>query len=219
MFFGMAVDDDPQSQQLLEDLQSLHDRLQAIPRSEPSRDYTQQILRRAERAILTGTTEPSPDLLSDESPPGPTVTRPTGKTSPGNWKHVVWASTALAATLLLALLFRPDQPITHQLTDATQQQADQIVSADQPSATAAGEDEDDVSRLENQLPADPATESEENTEGNSAGLATKFAPGESVQPKNRPTAPFEAAGAASNDLGGADASNPEGCPKSGHSAR
>lgn len=206
-----ALRDDPQSQQLLEDLQSLHDRLQAIPRSEPSRDYTQQILRRAERAILTGTTEPGPSLSSDESPAAPTVTLPTSKGSPGNWKHVVWASTALAATLLLALLFRPDQPIRHQLTDATQRQADQIAPADQPSATSAGVDEDDVSRMENQLSADVAGESEESTEGAAAGLAAaKFAPGESVQPKNRPGAPFGSAGAASNDLGSAaDASNPE----------
>ena len=203
-----ALRDDPQSQQLLEDLQTLHDRLQAIPRSEPSRDYTEQILRRAERAILTGTTEPNPGLLSDESPAGPTVTLPTGKTSPGNWKHVVWASTALAATLLLALLFRPHQPISHQLTDATQRQPDPIASADQPSATTADE-EDDVSGMENQLAPDPATESEETTEGTSAGLATKLA-GESIEPKNRPAASFGAAGAASSDLRpGADASNPE----------
>ena len=203
-----ALRDDPQSQQLLEDLQSLHDRLQAIPRSEPSRDYTEQILRRAERAILTGTTEPGPSLSSDESPAAPTVTLPTSKTSSGNWKHVVWASTALAATLLLALLFRPDQPISHQLTDATQRQPNEIATADQPSATSAGEDEDDVSRLESQLPADAATESEENTEGTSAGLATKFAPGESVQPKNRPAASFGAAGGGRQGPG-ADDSNPE----------
>ena len=205
-----ALRDDPQSRQLLEDLQSLHDRLQAIPRSEPSRDYTEQILRRAERAILTGTTEPGSSLLSDESPAAPTVTLPTGKTSPGNWKHVIWASTALAATLLLALLFRPDQPISNQLTDATQPQADQIAPADQPSVKSAGVDEDDASRMENQLPADVATESEEGTEGTGAGLAAKFAPGESVQPKNRPAASFGDTAPASNGLGpSADTSNPE----------
>ena len=205
-----ALRDDPQSQQLLEDLQSLHDRLQAIPRSEPSRDYTEQILRRAERAILTGTTEPGPSVSSDESSAAPTVTLPTGKDSPGNWKHVIWASTALAATLLLALLFRPDKPISNQLTDATQPQADQIAPAEHPKLTSADVDKDDTSRLENQLPADAATESEEGTEGTAAGLATKFAPGESVQPKNRPAASFGDTAPASNDLGpSADTSNPE----------
>ena len=205
-----ALRDDPQSRQLLEDLQSLHDRLQAIPRSEPSRDYTEQILRRAERAILTGTTEPGSSLLSDESPAAPTVTLPTDKTSPGNWKHVIWASTALAATLLLVLLFRPDQPISKQLTDATQPQADQIAAADQPSVKSAGVDGDDASRMENQLPADVATEAEEGTEGTTAGLAAKFASGESVQSKNRPAASFGDTAPASNDLGpSADTSNPE----------
>jgi hypothetical protein len=205
-----ALRDDPQSQQLLEDLQSLHDRLQAIPRSEPSRDYTEQILRRAERAILTGTTEPGPSVSSDESSAAPTVTLPTGKDSPGNWKHVIWASTALAATLLLALLFRPDKPISNQLTDATQPQADQSAPAEHPKLTSADVDKDDTSRLENQLPADAATESEEGTEGTAAGLATKFAPGESVQPKNRPAASFGDTAPASNDLGpSVDTSNPE----------
>ena len=109
-----ALCEDPQSRQLLEDLQSLHDRLQSIPRSEPSQDYTQQILRRAERAILTGEidTHPTPsdpqstaDETSSSEPLTPVVQPPP----PRNWQHLIWATTALAALLLLALLFHPSR--------------------------------------------------------------------------------------------------------------
>lgn len=114
-----ALLEDPHSQQLLEDLQALHDRLQAIPRSEPSQDYTQQILRRAERAILTG-----PSTASGEE--ATTAVRPANPgvqaNQPTNLKHLIWASTALAATLMLALLFRSEDRSVYQVSDAGNEQ-------------------------------------------------------------------------------------------------
>ncbi|MEO2023126.1 MAG: zf-HC2 domain-containing protein, partial [Pirellulaceae bacterium] len=112
-----ALLEDPQSQQLLEDLQALHERLQAIPRSEPSQDYTQQILRRAERAILT---EPSETPGTSDGAKTPTLQPaiPVARSKqPANLKHLIWATTALAATLMLALLFRPGDQAVYQVTD------------------------------------------------------------------------------------------------------
>lgn len=130
-----ALDENPQSRQLLEDLQSLHDRLQSIPRSEPSRDYTQQILQRAERAILTG--QPSvnenlsdPPATTADNTVVPTVQVVDRTAGPRNWQHLIWASTVLAATLLLALLFRPRAEVVQQLTDATGEQSNQAPSTD-----------------------------------------------------------------------------------------
>ena len=114
-----ALLEDPHSQQLLEDLQALHDRLQAIPHSEPSQDYTQQILRRAERAILTGTSTASGEEATTAvrpAKPGAQVNQPA------NLKHLIWASTALAATLMLALLFRSEDQAVYQVSDAGNEQ-------------------------------------------------------------------------------------------------
>ena len=206
-----ALRDDPQSQQLLEDLQSLHDRLQAIPRSEPSRDYTQQILRRAERAILTGTSEPGSSELTSNAPAKPAVAAISSKDSPGNWKHVIWASTALAATLLLALLFQPDHPVSHQLTDATQRQADQLTTANQLPEPAGNENKDESLLLEN-LSVEGALddEAEENADGAAGGFAAaKAAPGQTTQPKKGADNSFGAA-PESDDRGPAgNASNPD----------
>ncbi|MCP3693727.1 MAG: hypothetical protein GY917_16110, partial [Planctomycetaceae bacterium] len=114
-----ALLEDPHSQHLLEDLQALRDRLQAVPRTEPSQDYTQQILRRAERAILTGTS-------TDTSEEATTAVRPANPVAqanqPANLKHLIWASTALAATLMLALLFRSEDQAVYQVSDAGNEQ-------------------------------------------------------------------------------------------------
>ena len=114
-----ALLEDPRSQQLFEDLQALHDRLQAIPRSEPSQDYTQQILRRAERAILTGTSTASGEEATTAVRPA----KPGAQANqPANLKHLIWASTALAATLMLALLFRSEDRAVYQVSDAGNEQ-------------------------------------------------------------------------------------------------
>jgi len=200
-----ALRDDPQSQQLLEDLQSLHDRLQAIPRSEPSRDYTQQILRRAERAILTGTSEPGSSELTSNAPAKQAVAAPNSKDSPGNWKHVIWASTALAATLLLALLFQPDQPVSHQLTDATERQANQLTTADSRLRATTDGNEDGLLDLESESAESAvASTEEENDDAAPADLAaTKSAPGIPAQPKKDATASFGAAASSGGGLGSA----------------
>ena len=131
-----ALLEDPRSQQLLEDLQALHDRLQAVPRSEPSQDYTQQILRRAERAILT---EPSemPGTSDGAKTPALQTAIPVARSKqPANLKHLIWATTALAATLMLALLFRPGDQAVYQITDAGNEEE---ASAPPASSTPGGE--------------------------------------------------------------------------------
>ena len=114
-----ALLENPHSRQLLEDLQALHDRLQAIPRSEPSQDYTQQILRRAERAILTGTSTGCGEEATTAVRPANPVAQAS---QPANLKHLIWASTALAATLMLALLFRSEDRAVYQVSDAGNEQ-------------------------------------------------------------------------------------------------
>ncbi len=207
-----ALRDDPQSQQLLDDLQSLHDRLQAIPRSEPSRDYTEQILRRAERAILTGTNATSSSALTSDAPAKETVITPSRKDSPGNWKHVIWASTALAATLLLALLFQPDQPVSHQLTDATEHQPNQTTTADPRLEATADANEDESLDLESEsVESAVASADEESDDLAPAGLiATKGAPGRPTQPKKGANKPFGAAAPGADGLGSvADTTQPD----------
>ena len=180
-----ALRNDPQSQQLLEDLQSLHDRLQAIPRSEPSRDYTEQILRRAERAILTGSSETDSNTLANDAPVHKSVMTPNTQDSPGNWKHVIWASTVLAATLLLALLLQPDQPVSHQLTDATERQANQFTTADPHPQGTTDKDENESRDLKvKSADSAVASKEEENDAAASADVvAAKSAPGIPSQPK------------------------------------
>jgi len=131
-----ALLEDPHSQQLLEDLQALHDRLQAIPRSEPSQDYTQQILRRAERAILTGPSE-TPGTSDGAKTAAVQIANPGARSNqPANLKHLIWATTALAATLVLALLFRQGNQDVYQVTDAGNKDAS---SAPPTSSTPRGE--------------------------------------------------------------------------------
>lgn len=140
-----ALLEDPQSQQLLEDLQALHDQLQAIPRSEPSQDYTQQILRRAERAILTGTSE-TPGTSDGTKTAAVQIANPGARSNqPANLKHLIWATTALAATLVLALLFRQGNQDVYQVTDANN---DQKASSTPPASTMPGEESTETLGLE-----------------------------------------------------------------------
>lgn len=206
-----ALRNDPQSQQLLEDLQSLHDRLQAIPRSEPSRDYTEQILRRAERAILTGSSETDSSTLTNDAPVHKSVITPNTQDSHGNWKHVIWASTALAATLLLALLLQPDQPVSHQLTDATERQANQTTTADpHPKATADG-NEDESLDLEVESADSRLKGTEDESDDAAADLVVgKSAAGLPAQPKKGANNSFGAAAPGGGGLGpAADTSQPD----------
>ena len=206
-----ALRDNPQSQQLLEDLQSLHDRLQAIPRSEPSRDYTEQILRRAERAILTGSSETNSSTLTNDAPVQESVITPSTQDAPGNWKHVIWASTALAATLLLALLFQPDQPVSHQLTDATERQANQSTTNPPPRATVDGNENESLHLEVETAESAVASSEEQNDDAAPADLlAAKSAPGISAQPKKGATNSFGAVAPGGGGLGPvANASQPD----------
>jgi|GEM_PF-2864400 len=204
-----ALRTDPQSQQLLEELQSLHDHLQSIPRSEPSQDYTQQILRRAERTILIGKSEPAADRVHAESRPTSTVTPSQVQSSPGNWKHIIWASTALAATLLLALLLQPEKPISRQLTDATHELPNVSSSGEQ--ADPAADDDENIAPMESQFESEASAGFDDADDLAAAGaMSKKAAPGAAIQLKNRPTTPFgndKAEGIAIESA--ADSSSPE----------
>ena len=204
-----ALRTDPQAQQLLDELQSLHDHLQSIPRSEPSQDYTQQILHRAERTILTGTSEPDPGPVTAQSPANPTVTLPAAQDSPGNWKHIIWASTALAATLLLALLLQPNKPISRQLTDATHELPNASSSGEQ--ADPAADDDENIAPMENQLESEVSAGFDQGDDLAGAGaMDKKAAPGAATQLKNRPTTPFGNAKAAGITIeSAADSNSPE----------
>ena len=204
-----ALRTEPQAQQLLDELQSLHDHLQSIPRSEPSQDYTQHILHRAERTILTGTSDPSSGPVTAQSPANPTVTLPAAQDSPGNWKHIIWASTALAATLLLALLLQPDEPISRQLTDATHELPKATSSGEQ--ADPVADDDENITPMESQLESEESADFDKGDDLAGAGaMSKKAAPGAAIQLKNRPTTPFGNAKAAGITIeSAADSNSPE----------
>jgi hypothetical protein len=198
-----ALLEDPQSQQLLEDLQALHDRLQAIPRSEPSQDYTQQILRRAERAILTG-----PSTASGEE--ATTAVRPANPgvqaNQPTNLKHLIWASTALAATLMLALLFRSEDQAVYQVSDAGNEQ-----ETTTPPTSAVPELESNSAETDDLEGEEEYEESAEMAGGAFAPLANADADAEGF-PGNGPAQPAKARKMGVNASFGAQADPAAGGP-------
>ncbi len=89
-----AIGEDTQVRQLYDDLRALRSRLQALSRREPITDFTDQILRRAERAMLA---EPDVDD-QPETTDAPFVdqTAPDAVVGSNPWR-VVAAVAALAA--------------------------------------------------------------------------------------------------------------------------
>jgi anti-sigma factor RsiW len=105
----------PESRQLLDELRSIQTSLQRMPRARLGHDFADQVLRQAERELLTagGINDGGSMELGGEKP---RVVSPSGRAEtagaagPVSWQRlrrpVIWASLTLAAGLLIMFLDR-----------------------------------------------------------------------------------------------------------------
>lgn len=132
--------DDPQSQQLVDELRALSTSLQTLPRLAVGEDLRAEVMQQAEQAMLLGGGDARATLRSETGPYKTSTTR--------RW---IWAVAALAATVFLSLYL-----------PATDQQEDLNVAQTQPAAepplsvTASA-------NLEDKLADDGVSEEKEET--------------------------------------------------------
>ncbi len=107
---------DPQAQQLVDEIRALSQQVQSLPRQSISEDLRATIMRRAEREMLLGN-QPQKSLPQKES---------------GNHRRWVWAALAVAATLLLSLVLPNAQQDEKPLASA-----EPVPEAQEPTATQA----------------------------------------------------------------------------------
>ena len=95
----------PESRQLLEELQALRTSLQALPQHTLGNDFANSVLRRAEREIL----QPAVTNVAPAVRPMYVDERPS-RVSWQRWQRpLAWAALATAAALVI-MLFSPEQP-------------------------------------------------------------------------------------------------------------
>jgi hypothetical protein len=108
----------PESRQLLEELRSLKTGLERMPRARLPHDFAEQVLRQAEREVLTGRSDGQGGGAAaiqdgDGAEPIDQAER-VERVSGFSWQRlrrpVVWASLTLAAGLLLMFIDRRQQP-------------------------------------------------------------------------------------------------------------
>ena len=88
-----ALDENVELRQMFDELRVLRSTLQSLPREEPSSDWSQAVLRRAERAMLA-------------APAGSENGKPTVSFSkkPDRLRMIAIVATALVATVVLAIV-------------------------------------------------------------------------------------------------------------------
>ena len=92
------IDTNNEYRQLADDMRILRVQLKRLPRHRLAEDFSGVVLRQAEREML----KPADDDDSDDAPSGPP--KPPGIADRGWWRGMVWATTAVAAALLLGLV-------------------------------------------------------------------------------------------------------------------
>ncbi|HET6881877.1 MAG TPA: zf-HC2 domain-containing protein [Pirellulales bacterium] len=96
----------PESRQLLEELRSLKTSLERLPRTRLPHDFADDVLRQAEREVLTGRSEDNGDTRQSVE----RAERQSGFSWQRLKRPVAWASLTLAAGLLLMVVDRQRHP-------------------------------------------------------------------------------------------------------------
>lgn len=96
------IADDRQWRQTYEELQVLRRRLQSLPQSHLESDFSNRVLRRAEREMLSMSPADAPVAASGDSTVGrpPEIARDRGVI-----RGLVWAAAAIAAAVILTMFF------------------------------------------------------------------------------------------------------------------
>src|SRR6478735_5870349 len=109
---------DPAAQQLLHELRSVSQSVQALPTESLGRDLSEEVIRRAREAkvelVVRGSPDPAPSR-DRRSPSTPSSEIPSGDTMPKirifhSKRAWIWASMALAAGLLIMIVQSGDEP-------------------------------------------------------------------------------------------------------------
>ena len=139
---------------MCDELRALRFTLQSMPVAQPTHDLTDQVLRQAERRLLSGPEEPgkldqtNPVATADRDQRGGGVSGPPLLRS---WRFFSGVAAALAALLLLALWI-PVQSYRHRELAASRSPADDTVpqqrraAPPEPAAGSASEDRGMVKR-------------------------------------------------------------------------
>jgi hypothetical protein len=114
-----SLAESPASRQLLDELRSIRTSLQRIPRARLGHDFADQVLREAEKEVLSVTAGADGDALESDRE-RPNVVSPIARVEmaeePGriSWRRlrrpVIWASLTLAAGLLIMFVDRDRRP-------------------------------------------------------------------------------------------------------------
>ncbi|HVX11175.1 MAG TPA: zf-HC2 domain-containing protein [Pirellulales bacterium] len=116
-----ALAEQPESRQLLEELRSLKTSLERMPRARLPHDFAEQVLRQAEKEMLTAPGEmpavgpAASDVAAEQKPIASTV-HADGDEQPGVWswqrmrRRVIWTTLTLAAGLLIMIVDRGRTP-------------------------------------------------------------------------------------------------------------
>jgi negative regulator of sigma E activity len=101
--------EDATYRQLYEDLRGVRSGVQSLPRHKLDRDLSATVLRRAERAVLSGD---APSGVAPRVAPHTTLHQWWSKRS---WRMIVWPAVAAAAALAIALFDVGQQPAERQV--------------------------------------------------------------------------------------------------------
>lgn len=97
------IEESPELRQLHDDLRSLGSSIRSLPRHKLDQDLGSTVVRRAERTVLGGDSQPS---SAPEVRPAPSIA--TWWLRGAGWRRLAWPAFALAAALMI-LLFNSDE--------------------------------------------------------------------------------------------------------------
>lgn len=173
----------PAARQLVDELRALSSSLQALPMHKIGEDISAQVLRRAEREMLS---EPAP---VDSSAPAVTLPESYGWRARlrrmARPRNLVWPGAAVAVALLLMLTDLTPFREAHDQAVATRSPAETDDSGPSPSISAAEE-------IEAEMVADEAGGLEEGSPARLPSDRADFAMGKADAPPPAPTAAAEA---------------------------